>query len=174
MTVKNLVKMEDEFYLAFTGHRPSRIGGYNPDVPLRKKIDNKIRDIILKTYKKYSLLNIIAGGALGVDTSAAQCALDLNIPLILAIPCLNQDITWSIKDQDIYKSILERASQVVYVTEGDYKQDIDCMKKRNIWMVDNCDGLVAIWDGGPGGTAHCINYARSKKVNIMVVNPTEL
>ena len=32
---------------------------------------------------------------------------------------------------------------------------------ESLWMVDHTDLLIAVWDGGPGGTANTIRYARS-------------
>jgi uncharacterized phage-like protein YoqJ len=34
------------------------------------------------------------------------------------------------------------------------------LQKRNEWMVDHCDLLIAVWDGSEGGTANCVRYAR--------------
>jgi uncharacterized phage-like protein YoqJ len=38
------------------------------------------------------------------------------------------------------------------------------MQRRNEWMVDRADKLVALWDGSWGGTFNCIEYARKKGV----------
>jgi uncharacterized phage-like protein YoqJ len=35
------------------------------------------------------------------------------------------------------------------------------MHARNAWMVDQCEALLAVWDGTPGGTSGCVNYAKS-------------
>lgn len=35
-------------------------------------------------------------------------------------------------------------------------------------MVDNSDIVCAVWDGTPGGTANCIKYCKSKRVNRVV------
>lgn len=45
------------------------------------------------------------------------------------------------------------------------------MQKRNEWMVDNCDILIAVWDKSPGGTKNCVDYAESKKKQIIYINP---
>lgn len=29
-------------------------------------------------------------------------------------------------------------------------------------MVDDCDSLLALWDGSSGGTKNCLDYARKK------------
>jgi len=42
------------------------------------------------------------------------------------------------------------------------------MQTRNIWMVDNCDLVLALWDGSDGGTGNCIKYAN--KIGKPIVN----
>ncbi len=48
------------------------------------------------------------------------------------------------------------------------------MDKRNKWMVDNCDLLIAVWNGTSGGTANCVNYAKSINKQIIIINPNSL
>jgi uncharacterized phage-like protein YoqJ len=47
------------------------------------------------------------------------------------------------------------------------------MQKRNEWMVDHADAVIAVWDGSPSGTANCIGYARKKRRPILVIDPVE-
>ena len=53
------------------------------------------------------------------------------------------------------------------------------MQKRNEYMVDRLIGvndiLLAIYNGSTkGGTANCINYAKSLDINIEYINPLEV
>ena len=43
-------------------------------------------------------------------------------------------------------------------------------------MVDNCDLLIALWDGkSKSGTTNCVNYAKNKlKKDILIINPKTL
>jgi uncharacterized phage-like protein YoqJ len=45
------------------------------------------------------------------------------------------------------------------------------MQKRNEYMVDKCDKLLAVWNGTTGGTHNCIKYAKSKGKEIILLNP---
>ena len=47
------------------------------------------------------------------------------------------------------------------------------MQKRNIWMVDNADVLVAIWDGSSGGPKNTVEYTRKVKKPILHIDPKE-
>jgi len=48
------------------------------------------------------------------------------------------------------------------------------MNERNIWMVDNCDFLISVWDGTSGGTKNCVDYAISKKKDIIRIDPKNM
>lgn len=45
----------------------------------------------------------------------------------------------------------------------------DCYYARNKQMVDNCDILIAFWDGESGGTKMTINYAKSIHVPVKII-----
>jgi uncharacterized phage-like protein YoqJ len=76
---------------------------------------------------------------------------------------------WPQKLRDVYKMLLEYSSERVIVSDGGYSAEK--MQIRNKYMVDNCDLLVAVWDGTNGGTANCVNYANSVKRDLIIIDP---
>lgn len=156
--------------IAITGHRPNKLGNdYNLTGPLIRSIRVELQIII----DKYKPTHIISGMALGIDTLWAQMALENNIPLIAAVPCLDQEKQWTPSSQWIYRAIInDPLTSIKWVSKGGYTYD--CMHNRNIWMVDNCDLLVAVWDGTTGGTYNCIKYAESIDCEIIRINPIKL
>lgn len=48
------------------------------------------------------------------------------------------------------------------------------MQKRNEYMTDNSDIVIAVWDGSKGGTANCVRYAKKLNKEIIVINPKEI
>ena len=72
----------------------------------------------------------------------------------------------------MYNSILARADKVVLVSDEEYKPYL--MQKRNEYMVDETDKLVAVWDGTAGGTGNCVNYARKVGKEIIRIFPNEI
>ena len=66
-----------------------------------------------------------------------------------------------------YRKVLEQADEVFYVTEEEYKPYL--MQRRNIWMVDESDYVIAVWDGSSGGTGNCVKYAKEQDKEITVV-----
>ncbi|PAD70641.1 hypothetical protein CHH83_02225 [Bacillus sp. 7586-K] len=45
------------------------------------------------------------------------------------------------------------------------------MQKRNEWMVDNSDYVIAVWDGTKGGTGNCVKYAQKQNKYITTIKP---
>ena len=46
-----------------------------------------------------------------------------------------------------------------------------CMFRRNRYMVDNANLLLAAYDGQPGGTAMTVEYAENTGVPVQIVAP---
>lgn len=181
--------------IAITGHRPNKLeNDYDLVSPLIKSITARILEelrIIGNTYpeSQRTLKNFtfITGMALGIDTLFAKIAIEFNIPFIAAIPFVGQQGKWLSKSEKVYWEILSKASNIILVDKnisisfgdlmmldtklpnGEYSPAK--MQKRNEWMVDNCDILIAVWDGTSGGTANCYNYAIKKGKTIIRINP---
>lgn len=154
--------------IAVTGHRPNKIGNeYNGEGPYTDYLVEEFDKII----DEWKPTKAISGMALGVDTIWAACTLSLGIPLIAAIPFEGQDCKWPLSSRETYWRILEdELVEKVYVSEPGYQAWK--MHKRNEWMVDHADVLVAVWDEGEqGGTWACIQYARSKQIPIIYIDP---
>lgn len=45
------------------------------------------------------------------------------------------------------------------------------MQKRNEYMVDHSDKVIAVWDGSKSGTKNCIDYAKKVGKDIIFVQP---
>lgn len=162
--------MNSKIKVAITGHRPDKLGNdYDLKSPLIDKIHLAILDTLESIDKDLNILPII-GMALGIDTLYALIAIELNLPFIAAVPCLNQESKWIEKSRKIYREIVNNSLCTIhYITNQEYTQS--CMQKRNEWMVDNCDILIAVWDGTSGGTANCVRYAENESKIIHRINP---
>lgn len=154
--------------LSFTGHRPDKLGGYN--------IPNPIYNCVVQETKKLiQYLNpdkCITGMALGFDQYVAQICCELNIPFIAAVPFVGQESVWNEQAKITFKKLLSKAKDIVIVCEGSYASYK--LQKRNEWMVDNSDCLIACWDGTLGGTFNCIKYASSKNKQMYRINPKDI
>lgn len=158
--------------LAGTGHRPdklpNRITGYDLSNPTYRYI----RKELIKIIKELEPEKIISGMALGFDQLLAQVSIDLHIPLIAAVPFVGQESIWPLHSKDIYKQLIEKAAEVMIVSQGGYSPSK--MQIRNKWMVDQANAIVACFDGSRGGTANCVEYANSVKKQIIYINPQNM
>ncbi len=115
----------------FTGHRIIAAGRIDE---VKKKLAENIEKFIIK----YDVKNFICGGAIGFDTIAAEAVIKLrklypHIKLYLYLPCYDQSKKWNADQKRKYKTIMSRADEVIYVTEGEYTED--CMRERNLRMI---------------------------------------
>ena len=155
--------------IAVTGHRPNKLGGYDNE-DAQRAIRRHMRDF-LRTVPQEEL-TLTSGGALGVDQLWMQVGLHLHLPVIAALPFEGYDAKWPVASRQEYKRLLDRCQLVKYVCEPGYAASK--LQRRNEWMVDNCDALVAYWNGTPGGTKNCIDYAVKHKKTIYGFNTDQI
>ncbi len=141
--------------LAATGHRPDKLGGYNTTTLLRlQSIATKALTAAVHTHDIY---RVISGMALGWDLAIAQAALDIGLPLIAAIPCPQQPAKWSPDLILKWKQIKDQAKEV-HIISPTYTPE--CMQRRNIWMINNADVVLALFNGKQkGGTWNAVQFA---------------
>lgn len=161
--------MSNVYHVCFTGHRPSKLFGYNLQHPGYDKIRSLLRSKLVELCEREGKIVCISGMALGIDQLAVDVCSELqssyNIEILLAIPCRNQDSKWPYQSQQKYKQYLAKFRSVL-VSDCCYNAYV--MQKRNEWMVDHSDMVICWWNGSSGGTRNCINYAKYQ--NIPVVN----
>jgi uncharacterized phage-like protein YoqJ len=137
---------------AATGHRPPKLGGYSAAV------DDRLRALARVFLRGRKPRGAISGMALGWDMAWAEAALELGIPLCAAVPFDGQERQWPESSRARHAAILRAAAKIVVVSPGGY--DPRKMQRRNEWMVDKAQLVVALWDGTAGGTGNCIAYAQ--------------
>lgn len=135
-----------------TGHRPNKLGGYT------MAVENKQIKIAYDWLKLNKPTKIISGMALGWDQAIARVGIDLSIPVVAALPFENHHAIWPHWQIERYTNLLAKCSEIKLVCEGGFEKWK--MQKRNEWMVDNCDLVLALWNGSVGGTSNCIAYAK--------------
>jgi len=160
---------------AFTGHRPKKLPWRYDEtsegcVQLKEVLASQIAKLI-----ESGVTDFLSGMALGVDIICAELVLAqraknpaLKIHCIL--PCVEQDVKWPDSERERYRSILEQADSIVYVTR-DYKKD--CMLERDRFLVEWSDCLLAVYNGEQrGGTAATVRYAKKAGREIILIDPS--
>ena len=150
--------------IAFSGHRPDKLGGYKLPNPTYIRVCQQI-DAALQELKPEK---VITGMALGIDQWAASIAYKLGIPYLAAIPFEGQEKAWPEESQKTFRLLRKLAAEEIIVCEGGYAASK--MQIRNEFMVDHCDQLIAVWTD-LGGTGNCVEYAKSVGRQIYHINP---
>lgn len=163
--------------IAFTGHRPDKLFGYNKYSDGNARLLNYLYDELEYAIVEEGFRHFITGMALGWDIWAGQVVLKLRekyknkypITLECAIPCDKQYIKWKPSSINEWQDIVRKADIVTYVSNETFTPY--CMQVRNEYMVDNAGRMVSCWDGTTGGTGNCIKYAKKKNIPILNISP---
>ncbi len=156
-----------------TGHRPKGFPfKYGIDKQKHQSYLQELEQKIKLAITEYGITNFISGMALGVDMDFAEIVLklrnDYSITLECAIPCPDQTLKWNDKDKMRYDGILKRADSVNLISK---RYTHECMLKRNRYMVDKSELVIAVFNGiEKGGTWYTINYAKSKNKIIELID----
>lgn len=158
--------------IAFTGHRPNKLGGYAL-CPEHRKIRTHIHKFLTQQREEFGAdLKVISGCALGIDQFAMEVAQSLGIPVIAAIPFDGFNSKWPLTSVRKLGMMLENCEDVQVVCEPGYAAWK--LQKRNEWMVDEADLVVAYWDGSEGGTKNCIDHTKSRHRDLVVFDLNEV
>ena len=141
---------------SFTGHRK---------IPLKHftKLDSLLERAIEYAYSE-GCRDFYTGGALGFDTMAAKKLLTYrmrhrDMRLIVVVPCKKQALQWSEADRDMYEYTLANADEVIFCSE---EYTADCMKKRNEYLADICDMLIAYAGRHSSGSMQTVRMALAR------------
>lgn len=161
----------------FTGHRPKSLPfGYDEGAEDCKRLKALLTESIKKQITENGVTHFISGMAMGVDIYAAEAVLELkkkypHITLECAIPCETQANRWSEGWRNRYFDIIYRSDDA-QTLQTHYTSD--CMMKRNKYMVDNSDVVIAVWNGKKSGTGNTVDYALKNGKKVIIIDPNTL
>jgi len=155
--------MMKEKTCCFTGHRTLSQKKIEMIV---KRLNTEVEQLISQGITRF-----ICGGGLGFDQIAASLIISkkqqgADISLIFALPCRNQDEKWKDREKQLYRSLLNEADDIIYVSE-EYTHD--CMKERNYYMVDNSAYCICAFLRDISGTGQTVRYAQREGLTIINV-----
>lgn len=163
--------------ISLTGHRKLP-GGYNILTPENLAIARKVREYLLIHLDAGKRVHAISGMAPGGDIIYARVALKLrnqgyDITLECAIPCADHSKNRPKSGQAEWEEIVAAADKITYVSEDKYR--LELLQKRNEYMVDEADEIIALWSGSRSGTYNCLMYANKQGVPItLIINPRQM
>jgi hypothetical protein len=167
--------------IGVTGHRvlenePQLIDSVNK---ILSQLDEIFNRILKNTTHTFVIISPIAEGA---DRLVAETVLKWkgiremdksNLEVVLPLPeedYLNDFKTSESKDD--FKALFAKAKSVITLEKADSRKA--AYEQVGRYVVDNCDVLIAIWDGKPaagkGGTAEIVGYARKIGRSLFWIN----
>lgn len=158
----------------FSGHRPQKLPWKYDERDVRCiEYKEKLLAVISAVYES-GISHFICGMALGCDMYCAEAVISLkrvypDITLEAAVPYLGQESAWVEKSRIRYREILKHCDKVTVIQDA---YTPGCMMRRNRYMVDTANVLIACYDGKPGGTWNTIKYAEKNDKEVIQI-PTE-
>ena len=155
----------------FTGHRPQKLPwGYNELDPRCIAFKAKLAAVIRAVYES-GIKHFICGMALGCDMYCAEAVIELrksfdDITLEAAVPYDGQEAKWSEQNRRRYRSVLMQCDTTTLIQDA---YTPGCMMRRNRYMVDNSNVLIACYNGSSGGTCNTVRYAMERDTEIIQV-----
>ena len=153
----------------FTGHRAKKLPwGYNENDPRCRRLKRTLYDTLEAVYES-GFHRFICGMAEGCDLYFCEAVLALRedhpgITLEAAVPFAGQAEHWGTAQRQQYESLLSRCDTVTVLQEH---YSPGCMMKRNRYMVDHADLIIACYDGKSGGTLNTLRYAIGRDIQIV-------
>lgn len=158
----------------FIGHPPQELNFKFDEthwdcIHLKELLVSQIYTLITS----YQIQTFYSGMDLGCDQFAAEAVLSLKhefpqIRLECILPCETQHVKWNELQRDRFFYILEHCD-----TESmlQYAYTPDCIEKRNVYMIDHSDIVLAVWNSQPGEISRAISYAYETGKFTIVVDP---
>lgn len=161
----------DKLRCSFTGHRPMKLPwGMNEEDPrcaaLKQELAARLDGLYQLGYRRF-----LCGMAIGCDMYFAEAVLALreqhpDVRLEAVIPFGDQPGRWNAAQRKRYNGLLNSADDVV-VLQTVYTPD--CMMRRNRYLVDHAEVLLACFNGKPGGTMNTILYAQRSGIETLIL-----
>ncbi|MBO0749418.1 MAG: hypothetical protein J2O44_03170 [Porphyrobacter sp.] len=122
-------------------------------------------------------LRLVSALAEGADRLAASAAIDAGVRLEVVLPFVAAEYRKDFANQascDEFDRLLDRA-ETVLVLDGKADERQRAYEAAGMTLLDNCDLLIAVWDGGPGrgrgGTREVIEEATRRAIPVIVIDP---
>jgi hypothetical protein len=144
--------------LAVTGHQPPVLGGFRPEV------DAALTALARQWLAENSVSEVISGMAPGWDLATARAALVLDIPLVAALAWPEQGHHWPPAARAELEALHARAAEL-HVDAPD--QAAASYGRRDRWVLDRADTVLALWSGVPGGTGRAVAHAQKRGLPVV-------
>lgn len=163
---------------AVTGHRPTRFKfKYNENYAGCKRLKKRLHDQFILLYEQ-GVRRFLMGGALGVDMWSGEILLKLkeqpeysDIELVIVLPHPDHDARWDKRNKKRMAFLRAHCAECITVGTGPGPEGY---YKKNRYLVDHADYLVAVYDGDGNvrsGTGQTVRYAEQQGKPVIQIHP---
>lgn len=163
---------------AIAGHRPTRFKfKYNEHYAGCKRLKKRLHDQFIFLYEQ-GVRRFLVGGALGVDMWSGEILLKIkeqpeysDIELVIVLPHPDHDAQWDERSKKRMAFLREHCAECITIGTDTGPESY---YKRNRYLVDHADCLVAVYDGSEkerSGIGQTVQYAESKKKAVLTIHP---
>ena len=151
--------------VCFVGHRPQKISYlFDEESKEFKSLRSTLKETIIDFIENENVKHFVSGMVIGADMMCAEIIIELkktypDITLECAVSCETQAEYWTMKYRDKYFNTVAASDKETMLQ---WRYTHDCVMKRNRYMVDKSDIIIAVWDGGKGLIKSTVNYAVEK------------
>ena len=157
----------------FTGHRPNKLPWRDNEgdprcADLKVRLAAALEGAYADGYRHF-----LFGMALGCDLYFCEAVLALRdrhtgVTVEAAVPCEEQCVRWRERDRNRYFALLERCD---YETLVQHQYTPGCMQRRDRYMVDRSQRIIAAYDGRTlGGTMYTLTYALRQGLETVILD----
>lgn len=155
--------------VSFTGHRPNKIKGWKTlPTTIEGGLRTLLREVIIKASQRGTEV-FNSGAAPGIDLWAADEVLRLREVAIinpatrlnLYLPYLQFAESFLPAERQLFDSIVARMKDGDKVISLSDHYHHGCYNQRNDRLAEDCDLMIAYYEGSTGGTRYTIRRARS-------------
>lgn len=164
--------MDRERTCSFTGHRPEKLPWReNEGDPRCLALKARLAEAVEQAYEQ-GVRHFLCGMARGADFYFCEAVLALRqrhggVTLEAVIPCEEQAARWGERDRERYFALVARCDRETVIQRH---YDRGCMLRRNRYLVDHAEMLIAVYDGMLGGTMYTIAYAMKQGREIVMLD----
>lgn len=167
--------MKKQKTMCFLGHELQELG-YGENTLQCDELKEQIKMSIVSFVEQHAVFHFISGMEPGAEQFAAQIILDLKavypqVTLECVLPCETQAENWNEWERDIYFRIVSECDTETMLERHASKGN---RKKRDAYIVDRSDYILAVWNGNPGNIADAVAYAQAKQKPVLRLDPESL
>lgn len=167
----------DGHTLVVLGHKPTELGGYDPN-PTADAVRHRLADIIAAKRHLHPDLLVVSGLRLGAEQLGAEAAREVGVPYAALLPFPEPDAPWPKARRAHFADLVADARDTLTLekkTPDTTAKVAAALRRRDAWMAQHLDEAVLVWDGRDKALEKLHKSLTDRMGDeVWVVDPTEL